>query len=314
MTELDAEHVERDPVPGNGGGIGGEGEPGVGVDEAANDPGARDSIDARAGPCHPEAAAVLLAASEGVSSHHGHHREGTARGLDLQPIQQAHHPVPSAAPEEINGFDIGEAALELLHPPAGGRGRTPLGRPRLRDAPEGALDLLSKLSVALLTRAPKLLDDLVVGPAVHTIGGEDACFSTRGLDLPFEPFEVLARGRGVRQNVGRLFDGDGAQLPQAPPGSHPEVRGRRGQLVHQQEPSPRRAVLVLSGHGQPAKLNRAARPSARSYTATAATRSWRAIPVLSKIVISSSEVRPGARPATTAPSSARTSSTRMCPP
>src|SRR3972149_3440426 len=60
VSELAAEQVERDPVPGNGGGIGGEGEPGVGVDEAANDPGARDSIDARAGPCHPEAAAGLL--------------------------------------------------------------------------------------------------------------------------------------------------------------------------------------------------------------------------------------------------------------
>ena len=54
-------------------------------------------------------------------------------------------------------------------------------------APKGALDLLPELSVARFARAPKLLDDLLVGTAIDGIGGEDARLSTGSLDFAIAP-------------------------------------------------------------------------------------------------------------------------------
>src|SRR5690242_10732364 len=55
VTELDAEHVERDAVTRDGLPIGSETESGLTIDEVANEPGRRHAIDTRPRPRDPQA-------------------------------------------------------------------------------------------------------------------------------------------------------------------------------------------------------------------------------------------------------------------
>ena len=85
--------------------------------------------------------------------------------------------------------------------------------------------------VVVLARLLEHFDQLIVGDGVDVRGAENGRLSTRGDDLGFEPFQVLASAGGIRQGVDRLLERDRADLLQAAPRADAQVGGRRRQLM-----------------------------------------------------------------------------------
>jgi len=122
--------------------------------------------------------------------------------------------------------------------PVAGDIAAPLGRPLAGGARAlRLLELGRQLGIGQLSRSPKFLNQRRIGRCIQLICREHQRLTPRAFDLHPQPLKVLARLGSVRQDIDSLFDGDGAQLLQTPPGPNPQIRRCGRQLVHQDQPA-----------------------------------------------------------------------------
>jgi hypothetical protein len=231
MTELDAKHVERNPVRWNRVAIRGEGKPCFAIDEAPDQPGRRHAIDAWAWTSDPELTTVRA-----LRVSHLRRRTSVRRRactvFDL--FNEGDDAVAAGAAEEVDVFDRGEPLTQLLHRPP--------RRHALRSARAGAgppqhfFGLTCEFGVGILARAAELFYQRIVCPGINGVGDKNARLPTRTLDVRLQPLEVLASIRRIWQHVHGLLDGKRTDLLQASPRPDTEIRGMRRKLMHQHEP------------------------------------------------------------------------------
>jgi hypothetical protein len=216
------------------------------VDEAPDQPGARDAVDVYAFPRDPGAPPDV---GDGLPPRRGRSPGTGGRRTLLEPVDE---PLDGHAPgrrEEVDLGDVPEAlpkardrsldlAADVVRRVAGAWRQR-----RLRERP----DLRPELAVVGLARVGEEPMDLVVGEAVDQPRLAERCVPTLASDLPEDPFEVLAGVVGIGKDVDRVLDRDGPHRLEAPPDLHPEIRRLRRELMDQQQPRARRRL----GHELP---------------------------------------------------------------
>ena len=188
MRVLGLEHVEPDLARPRAVPVGGdELELRLGIDEPANEPRARDSIDVHPLPRHPCCA---------PGSRCGGRRRRRLRPLEarLEPGELFVGGLTARGPEEVDGDDLRQAPLQAAD--VRRDLSSPVDLPTLAAAPQSLqqpLRVRLDLAVVRVPRCAKQRLDLAVGEAIHEV-----CFAyrsppTAGHDLPHLPLEVLDR-------------------------------------------------------------------------------------------------------------------------
>src|SRR5919198_773102 len=240
VRELGLEHVESELAAlGTVSFSGHELEPRVRVDDAPDQPGARDPIDVNALPGDPRAATKIFDPLTGSCS------DSSPTHPRLEAGEQTLRCLPTRRAEEVDGDHFREApvqpgdlCLDLSAPVFRNLGTA-------RDGISNSASFLRDLPVVRVTRGVEQRLDLVVPKPV-----DEGSFAQRRIaafpdDLAQDPFEVLASLVASRQHVDRVLDRDRPEGLEPSPDLHPEVRGLRRDLVDQQEPG---AVAVVNRH------------------------------------------------------------------
>src|SRR5262245_27644187 len=207
-------------------------EAGVGVDEPANKPGTRDSVDVDALPRHPDPAPE------------GFH---TAVPLFLpllcarrsKPRLEAAHAsfgcLTTWSSKEIDATDLSEATSEFSD------FSLDLGSTVFGDCAAGKLGFelpgrIGNLSVVRISRSVEGSLHLLVAQAFDETRLAERRFAALLDDLPKHPLEVLTGLIGIWQRVDRVLDGHSAERLQAPPDLDAQVSRLRRNLMHQEKP------------------------------------------------------------------------------
>src|SRR5215469_9212908 len=148
--------------------------------------------------------------------------------------------------KEIDCEDVVQALAQLtriaLELAAHGRG--------CRVSVDGAKNLLSFAVNFLEVRLPsgsKGICNLFLRSGVQMVGEKNVGLPFQRDNLRLDPFEILLGLWSVRQDVSGVFHADRADLEEATPGAHANVRGLGGELIDEKEPFGRAVAPGSSG-------------------------------------------------------------------
>src|SRR5262249_29959500 len=122
-------------------------------------------------------------------------------GSILQFAKQRQHPIASSAAEEVDPLQGLETLPEDVQQATHGRRASSTRPPAAGRAFQRRGDVVRKRPVRLLPRAPELFDEGVVAEPVDVLRGEDAGITSGRFHFAFQPLEVLAGIRAIRQDV-----------------------------------------------------------------------------------------------------------------
>src|SRR4051794_1697893 len=236
VRELGLEHVEPElaghrhiPLRGH------ELEAGLGVDEAPDEPGRRDTVDVHARTRHPGPSLELAEAPLGCRRLGQDRRRLFLAQPTLEFEEQTLGCLSAVGAEEVDRGDLGEPRLETRELRL--RLRALFGRCIVADRRGEGAHLLGERVVVGIARPIEQGADLLVGKTIDETRLADHRLAAALYDLAQEPFEVLLAFGGRGKGVDGGLDGDRTQPLQAAPDLDPQVSRLGRQLMDQQQPT-----------------------------------------------------------------------------